>query len=287
MVGAGATGVEIAGALAELVHDVMPLKYPDVDLSAARVIVVDLGHAPLGAFSDAAHAYATKQLDHRGVELMLGAGVTEVAPDHVTLTGETTIKTHLTVWGGGEMAAPVVTGSGLPVGRGGRVTVATDLTVDGFPGVYAVGDVANILDDDGGSAAAARQRRTAGGRLGRGQHPGRCLRLGSDPVPLPRQGHHGDDRPPRGGGRDRPHRHELHGRIAFAAWLGVHAALLSNISSELHAFMAWAEDFYVRPHHRSAALLDPSTIDTPRIHWGGSLTKKSPTQAPDSQAKDE
>ena len=65
------------------------------------------------------------------------------------------------------------------------------------------------------------------------------------------------------------HRHELHGRIAFAAWLGVHAALLSNIGAEMHAFMAWAEDFYVRPHHRSAALLDPSTIDTPRIHWAG------------------
>jgi hypothetical protein len=63
------------------------------------------------------------------------------------------------------------------------------------------------------------------------------------------------------------HRHEMHGRFAFAAWLGVHAQLLANAGAELNAFLSWADEFYLRPHHRSAALLDPSTIDTPRIHW--------------------
>ena len=66
------------------------------------------------------------------------------------------------------------------------------------------------------------------------------------------------------------HRHELHGRIAFAAWLGVHAQLLANAGAEVKAFLAWADEFYVRPHHRSAALLDPSKIDTPRIDWSAS-----------------
>jgi NADH dehydrogenase len=69
------------------------------------------------------------------------------------------------------------------------------------------------------------------------------------------------------------HRHELHGQIAFATWLGVHAALLSNMGAEINAFMAWAEDFYIRPHHRSAALLNSSTIDTPRIRWSGAEQK--------------
>jgi NADH dehydrogenase len=63
------------------------------------------------------------------------------------------------------------------------------------------------------------------------------------------------------------HRHELHGRFAFAAWLGVHAELLANLGAELNAFSAWAEEFYVRPHHRSASLLDPLTIDKPRVNW--------------------
>jgi NADH dehydrogenase len=273
VVGAGATGVEIAGALAELVHDVMPELYRTIDLSAARVVIVDLGHAPLGAFSDAAHAYATKQLDHRGVELMLGAGVTEVAADHVRLSGGTTIMTHLTVWGGGEMAAPVVAGSGLPVGHGGRVTVAPDLTVEGFTGVYALGDAANIPTDDGGFlpqlGSVAQQGGTwAGSNI-------LADIAGTDRTPF----HYHDKGIMAMIGRRAAvaevgeHRHELHGRIAFAAWLGVHAALLSNIGAEMHTFMAWAEDFYVRPHHRSAALLDSSTIDTPRIHWSGSQPK--------------
>ncbi len=280
VVGAGATGVEVAGALAELVRDVMPLRYDAVDLSAARIIVVDLGTVPLGAFSEAAHAYAAKQLDRRGVELMLGAGVTEVARDHVTLHGGTTIKTHLTVWGGGEMAASIIGRSGLPVGHGGRVDVGPDLAVDGFPGVYVVGDAANLPDGQGGFmpqlGSVAQQ---AGEWVG--------YNILADVA--------GDQRTPfdyhdKGimamiGRRAAvaeigEHRHELHGRIAFAAWLGVHAALLSNIKAETRAFMAWAEDFYVRPNHRSAALLDPSTIDTPRIHWSGPPVTVAPRSHP-------
>jgi NADH dehydrogenase len=273
VVGAGPTGVEIAGALAELVHDVMPERYDNVDVKDSRVIIVDLGHAPLGAFSDAAHAYATKQLDRRGVELMLGDGVTEVAADHVTLSDGTTIRTHLTVWGGGEKAAPVIAGSGLPFGRGGRIVVDEYFAVDGFPGVYAVGDDANIPDGGGGILP----------QLGSvAQQAGSCV---GDVILA---GFRGEERTPfhyhdKGImamiGRKAAvaeigeHRHELHGRIAFAAWLGVHAALLSNIGAEMHAFMAWAEEFYVRPHHRAAQLLDPSTVDTPRIEWGGPQTK--------------
>src|SRR5262249_25507210 len=63
------------------------------------------------------------------------------------------------------------------------------------------------------------------------------------------------------------HRHELHGRVAFASWLGVHAALLANTGAQVRAFVRWAEDFYVRRPHRSAELLAASHIDTPRIHW--------------------
>jgi NADH:quinone reductase (non-electrogenic) len=66
-----------------------------------------------------------------------------------------------------------------------------------------------------------------------------------------------------------PHRHELNGRLAFAAWLGVHAELLGNADAEFKAVIAWMEDFYLRPGHRSAELLDPSNINTPRIASNG------------------
>jgi NADH dehydrogenase len=273
VVGAGATGVEVSGALAELVNDVMPHRYPDMEIEAARIIVVDLGDDPLGAFSDEAHGYARKQLKHRGVELMLGAGVSEVARDHVTLTDGTTIPTHLTVWGGGEKAASVVGTSGVDVGHGGRATVNPDLSVEAFPGVYAVGDAANIPAEDGSIlpqlGSVAQQ---AGDWVGRN-----ILADMADEKPEPF--HYHDKGIMAMIGRRAAvaevgeHRHELHGRVAFAAWLGVHAALLSNIGAEMRAFHLWAEDFYVRPSHRSAALLDPSTIDTPRINWRGTRPK--------------
>jgi NADH dehydrogenase len=63
------------------------------------------------------------------------------------------------------------------------------------------------------------------------------------------------------------HRREMHGRVAFAAWLGVHAELLANAGAEARAFTSWAEEFYVRPHQRSAELLRSSTQDDPHIDW--------------------
>src|SRR5512132_3592669 len=81
VVGAGATGVETAGALAELVHGVMPHVYQHLAVSGARVILVDLGHTVLAAFSDEAHAYTAKQLQRRGVQLKLGTSAKEIAAD--------------------------------------------------------------------------------------------------------------------------------------------------------------------------------------------------------------
>jgi NADH dehydrogenase len=267
IVGAGATGVETAGALAELVHDVMPHRHPDLVVAGARVILVDLGHAVLGPFSPDAHDYAARQLQRRGVQLRLGTSAKEVGPGHVTLSDGTTVRTHLTVWGGGLMAAPLAAGAGISQGRGGRIDVRPDLTVDGFPSVYALGDVANIPDADDQAlpqlGSVAQQagdwagRNILDGLQGEGRRPfqyhdkGIMAMIGRKAAVA----------------EIGEHRHELHGRLAFAAWLGVHAQLLANAGAELDAFLAWADEFYLRAHHRSAALLDPATVNTPRIHW--------------------
>jgi NADH:ubiquinone reductase (H+-translocating) len=269
VVGGGATGVESAGALGELVHDVMPHVHERLAIAGARVILVDLGHAVLAPFSDEAHAYAAKQLQRRGVQLKLGVSAKEIAADQVTLSDGTTHKTHLTVWGGGLMAAPLAAKSGLTQGRGGRIDVEPDLTVEGFPGVYALGDFANIPYGDepalpqlgsvaqqGGDWAARNILADIEGKSRRPFHyhdKGIMAMIGRKAA-VAEVGEH---------------RHELHGRLAFAAWLGVHAQLLANAGAELNAFLAWADEFYLRPHHRSAALLDPANVNTPRIDWGG------------------
>jgi NADH:ubiquinone reductase (H+-translocating) len=267
VVGAGATGVETAGALGELLHDVMPHVYPHLAVAGAQVILVDLGHAVLGPFSEEAHGYAARQLQRRGVQLRLGTSAKEIGPGHVGLSDGTTIKSHLTVWGGGLMAAPLAASSGVTQGRGGRIEVRPDLTVDGFPAVYALGDFANIpAADDQALPQLGSVAQQAGDWAGRNIL---ADRKGEGRQPF----HYHDKGIMAMIGRKAAvaeigeHRHELHGRLAFAAWLGVHAQLLANAGAELNAFLSWADEFYLRSHHRSAALLDPATIDTPRIHW--------------------
>jgi len=270
VVGGGATGVEIAGALSELVHDVMPHRYPDLAVAGAKITLVDVGRALLAPFSDESHVYAAKQLQRRGVDIRLGNAVTEVATDHVVLRDGTTIPTHLVIWGGGEMAAPIAGHAGIGQGRGGRIDVNPDLSVPGHPHVFAVGDVANIpFGDERALPQLGSVAQQSGGWAGR-NILGDIDGTGRTPF------HYRDKGIMAMVGRKAAvaeigsHRHELHGRLAFAAWLGVHAELLANAGAELKAFFMWAEDFYFRPHHRSAELLDPAQVELPRIHWGQS-----------------
>ncbi len=222
----------------------------------------------LAPFSDESHAYAAKQLQRRQVELRLGVSVKVVAADHVVLSDGSTIPTHLVVWGGGEMAAPIAANSGLGQGRGGRIDVLPDLSVPGRRDVFAVGDIANIPFGD---ERALPQLGSVAQQAGAWAATNILADIdGTGRTPF----HYRDKGIMAMVGRNAavaeigPHRHELHGRLAFAAWLGVHAELLANAGAELKAFVAWAEDFYVRPHHRSAELLDPDQVELPRIHWG-------------------
>src|SRR4051812_21804583 len=149
IVGGGPTGVEMAGALADLIEETLSIEYHDLAASSAQIHLVDLGDALLGPFSDKAHDYVRKVLTRKGVNLHLGVAVTEVAPGHVTLSDGSTIATRCVIWGGGIMAPEVARAEALPHGHGGRVEVSANLTVEGAEGVYAVGDVANIPGPDG------------------------------------------------------------------------------------------------------------------------------------------
>ncbi|HEY4725718.1 MAG TPA: FAD-dependent oxidoreductase, partial [Actinomycetota bacterium] len=240
VVGGGATGVETAGAMAELVHDVLPHLHPHLAVAGARVILVDLGHALLAPFSDEAHTYAARQLQRRGVQLKLGTSAKEVTAGRVTLSDGSTIPTHLTVWGGGLMAAPLAASAGLSQGRGGRIDVRPDLTVDGFPAVYALGDFANIpAADEQALPQLGSVAQQAGDRAGRNILD--SLRgQGRQPFQYHDKGIMAMIGRKAAVAEIGEHRHELHGRLAFAAWLGVHAQLLANAGAELHAFLAWA-----------------------------------------------
>lgn len=263
VVGGGPTGVELAGALADLIHETMGVEYHDLAVTAAQVHLIDHGHTLLGAFSDSAHAYAAKILARKGVRIHLGVGVTEVFPGHVALSDGTTIRTRCVVWGGGTMAPPLAAAAGLPQGRGGRIEVEPDLSVDGLPGVYVAGDVANIPGPDGqphpqlGSVALQSGVCAADNVLadfaGRSRKPfhyrdkGIMAMIGRGAA-VAEVG---------------PHRHELHGAIAFSAWLGVHATLMTGVRNRVDAFVSWGADYFTRD--RGPQVLDRA--DAARIDW--------------------
>jgi NADH dehydrogenase len=263
VVGGGPTGVEMAGALAELIRDTMALEYDELAVSAAQVHLVDLGNVLLGPFSEHAHDYVAKALARRGVRMHLGVGVTEIAPGYVTLSDGSAIRTRCVVWGGGIKAAPLAAAAGVPTGRGGRIEVQPDLTIEGVPGVYAAGDVANVPGPHGDphpqlGSVALQSGAWAADNVVAGF-------AGKHPKPF----HYHDKGIMAMIGRGSaiaevgPHRHELHGAIAFAAWLGVHAALMTGVRTRVDAFVAWGSDYFT--HSRGPQVLDRS--DVARINW--------------------
>jgi NADH:ubiquinone reductase (H+-translocating) len=264
VVGGGPTGVETAGALAELIRDTMSREYHHLAVSAARVELIDLGHVLLGPFSDDAHDYVAKALSRRGVRLRLGVGVSEVRPGSVLLSDGTEIPTRCVIWGGGNMAAALAGSSGVPQGRGGRIDVAHDLTVEDLPGFYVAGDIANVPGPHDephpqlGSVALQSGDWAARNVL--------AEFAGKDRRPF----HYHDKGIMAMIGRGAAiaevgaHRHELHGPIAFSAWLGVHAALMTGVRNRVDAFVSWGWDYF--GHSRGPQVLDRS--DAARIDWG-------------------
>jgi len=143
VVGGGATGVETAGALAEMRNNDLPVTYPELDHDRVHVTLIEQAPSLLGPFHPKLQQYAQRSLVKRGVDIRLGTAVKQVRPDGVILgDDEEFLSAGLVVWASGIIAHPVVGDWGLPQGRGGRIVVNDRLRVDGFDGVFAVGDIA-------------------------------------------------------------------------------------------------------------------------------------------------
>jgi NADH:ubiquinone reductase (H+-translocating) len=264
VVGGGATGTEVSGALAEMVNRTMAAEYTDLPKGAAKIIMVEHGSAVLGPFSEGAHEYAAKVLEGDGVELRLETGVAGVGAGHVELTDGTTIETRCVVWAGGIAPSPLVEASGLPTGPGGRVPVLPDLTVEGLPGVYVLGDIAAIPGPDGAPLPQLGSVALQSGRWA-------AKNIQADIDGKERKPFHYKDKGIMAMiGRNEAvaevgkHRHEVHGTVAFVMWLGVHASLMTGVRTRVEAFIDWAWDEFSPT--RADQVLDRT--DTPRIDWG-------------------
>jgi NADH dehydrogenase len=160
VVGAGPTGVELAGALAEIAQHVLASDFRAIDPRSTRVVLVEAGPRVLPAFPEELSSSAVRQLNKLGVEVMTGKAVTNIDETHVYL-GDQSLPASVVLWAAGVSASPLGQLLGVPTDRAGRVHVESDLTMPGHPEVFILGDMASILQKDGkpvpGVAPAAIQ----------------------------------------------------------------------------------------------------------------------------------
>jgi NADH dehydrogenase len=147
VVGGGATGVELAGTLAELRRAMLEGTFPDVDPSRVHVRLVEMAPSLLGPFHEKLREYARVQLLARGVDVRLNTRIREVTAKEVLLADGENLPSDITVWAAGVAAPPTVAGWGLSQGKAGRILIGADLRVQGQDGIFAVGDIAMNPDD--------------------------------------------------------------------------------------------------------------------------------------------
>jgi len=272
IVGGGPTGVEVAGAIADMLSVTVPAVYRDLDASAARVHLLDYGDALLKPFSDHAHDYVAKVLGDKHVQIHLGTGVKEVGTGHAVFSDGTMLATRCVVWGGGIKAAALAD-RGLAEGGGGRVDVEPDLTLADHEGVYVIGDIANIPDGTGGTLPQLGSVALQSGAWA-------AQNIVADVEGKPRKPFTYHDKGimamiGRGAAIAEvgKRHHEIHGELAHMAWLGVHASLMTGTKAKIEAFVDWAWDGFSKtggPH-----VLDRG--DAARIDWDDDAVAMAPT----------
>jgi NADH dehydrogenase len=237
VVGGGATGVELAGTLAELRNIALPASFPAVDRSRMLVRLVELGPGLLAPFRPALSEYAAAELEARGVEVRLNSAIKEVRPGAVILDSGEALASDITVWAAGVAADDLAGKLGLPTGPGGRIRTGHDLRVLGQEAIFAAGDLA-LVDDQPLpqlAAPAMQQGRHAAAqirRLDSGQ-PTQPFRYRDKGI-MATIGHRSAVVQLSSGVR-------LRGTLAWLAWLGLHLIELLGGRNRITAFvnLAW------------------------------------------------
>lgn len=161
VVGAGPTGVELAGAIAEISRHALASDFRNIDPRSARIVLVEAGPRVLPAFPGNLSTDAKRRLERLGVEVRLNSAVGACDAGGVTI-GDERLEARTILWAAGVAASPAAKWLGVPADRAGRVLVAPDLSVPGQPGIFVIGDTANVKDAKGavvpGLAPAAKQQ---------------------------------------------------------------------------------------------------------------------------------
>jgi len=238
VVGGGPTGVETAGALAELFSVVFRRDYPSLPVGRARVVLVEARDVLLPPFSPASQRAALDTLRARQVEVRLDEMVAEVTADHVRFASGEVLPTRTVVWAAGVRANPLAEKLGLPTTTAGRIEVDPDLSVPGFDRVWAIGDAAAALDRTGGALPQLAPVAMQGGA-----HVARQIARTLEVKPT--QPFRFRDRGTmatigrRSAVAELPGGIHLRGTVAWFAWLGLHLLYLAGIRNRLSVLLNW------------------------------------------------
>jgi NADH dehydrogenase len=242
VVGGGPTGVETAGALAELFSMVFRKDYRHIDISRARVVLVELTDRLLPPFAPKSSKHARERLAHMRVEVRTGEQVVEIGPRSVTLRSGETIAAHTLVWAAGVQANPLVASLGLDRGPGGRVVVAPDLSVPGHPGVWVIGDAAHQLDRHGRPLSQVASVAKQGGR-----HVARQIRRTIEGTPTKAFRYRNKGTMATIGRRaavaELPGGIRLSGTLGWLSWLGLHLMYLVGKRNRASVLLNWAWNY--------------------------------------------
>lgn len=236
VVGAGPTGVELAGALAELARKILPEDFRQFDTKSAEVLLVEAGPRVLNAYTDKLSASARRQLEELGVTVRTDAMVTDIDAESVTL-GDERIETRTVLWAAGVQASPLLEGLGAPIDRAGRVHVAPDLTVPDHPEIFVLGDAAHFEQDGKqipGVAPAALQMGDYATQVIRARHTSR-------PAPAPFRYRDKGSMATIGRASAVAHlgKMQISGFFAWMTWLFVHILFLVGFRSRLVVLINW------------------------------------------------
>ncbi len=251
VVGGGPTGVEMAGAIAEVAHHALPAEFRRIDPHAARVVLIEAGPRLLSSFPEDLSVYAHKALERMGVEVMTSARVTNCDGGGVDLEGGR-IEAGSLVWAAGVIASPAAEWVRAERDRAGRVKVGPDLTIPGHPEIFAIGDTAAVVDATGrqvpGIAPAAKQ-------MGRYVADVVAARVSGRSIPRPfRYRHQGDlatiGRKAAVVKLDHMH---LKGFIGWVFWSVAHVYFLIGLRNRAVVAFSWMWNYFT--HQRGARLI--------------------------------
>jgi NADH dehydrogenase len=256
VVGAGPTGVEMAGQIAELSHQTLTGEFRRIDPRSSRVLLVETTDRVLGAFPDPLPRRAARSLEHLGVTTMLGHTVVNVGPDRVELVdgdgNHSLVATRTVVWAAGVTASPLARmlgeACGADVDRAGHVTVEPDLSLPGHPEVLALGDMVRVRD--AGTGEPVTLPGLAPVAMQEGRYAGRLIasRVSDKRAPPPFR--YRDKGMLATIGRARAVADvrglRFSGFIAWAAWLAVHIFYLIGFENRVVVLLRWSYSYATR-----------------------------------------